>query len=641
MREKLLVDLLLKCKRPISLSYIAENLNFSESTIRKLIKDTNMTSKYYGFQIVLQKGKGYTLEILDSEKLEDYRNELRKEIDVLDISQRLESILFYILQTDDYLTIEELIELIGVSRSTVLKDLEVAELKLQEYNLYLEKKPHYGLRAQGKELDFRKAFSKYVIHSTLYLEPTVRFKNFLKSNETKKVSQYFRSVLDQYNLSVSEVIFKNIITHLKIVLFRAMQQNYIKKDQVIIKDVDAIYQKVADDMVEWIEEEYKLILPKEEVLFLAAHISAKSSTKKLDDNKNNQMYQDLKEILSVLDEEFLTKFSDDSELVKNLLLHIYPLLDRLYYNLQLENPLIDEMKLKYSNVLVVSFRFGELIEKKYGYTLSRDEIGYIALHLAAHFEKEKQKLLEKIKRIVVICSTGGGSAHLIRLKLEKLFSNSVIMTVSNNNLDIFKEDLPDLFLATIPLDNEYEGVPIIQIKNFFDDIEIKHIMDVTTQQISARKMDSEVNGLEKLFSEDYFTIRENANYLEIIKEQTDKMVENKVASGEFTELVMERERRFSTVYDKGIAGPHPIRLNAKKNIVGVTILSKPIRWQDKEVKIIFLINLKKGHLFLHKEISRFLAMLMNNEQLIDRLVNVATYEEFLSEIKDTMTEEYK
>ncbi|MGO4961423.1 BglG family transcription antiterminator [Jeotgalibaca porci] len=641
MREKLLVDLLLKYKEPLSLSYIAEKLDFSESTIRKLIKDTNMTSKHYGFEIILQKGKGYTLEILDSEKLEHYRNELRKEIDVLDIDQRLESILFYILQTDDYLTIEELIELIGVSRSTVLKDLDVAERKLQEYNLYLERKPHYGLRVQGKELDFRRAFSKHVIHSTLYLEPTVHFKNFLKTNETKKISEYFRNVLDHYNLSVSEVIFQNISTHLKIVLFRAMQQNYIKKDQVIIKNIDAVYQQVADDMAAWIKEEYKLILPKEEVLFLAAHISAKSSTKKLDDNENNQMYQDIKEILSILDDEFLTRFSNDSELVENLVLHIYPLLDRLYYNLQLENPLIDEMKLKYTNVLVVSFRFGELIERKYGYMLTRDEIGYIALHLAAHFEKEKQQLLEKIKRIVVICSTGGGSAHLIRLKLEKLFSSAVIMTVANRNLDMFREDLPDLFLATIPLEDEFEGVPIIQIKNFLDDIEIKHIMDITTQQISARKIDSGINGLEKLFSNEYFTIRENGNYLEIIKEQADKMVKNKVTSEDFTGLVMERESRFSTVYDKGIAGPHPIKLNGKNNIVGVTILRKPIRWQDKEVKIIFLINLKKGHLFLHKEISKFLAMLMNNEQLIDRLVNIATYGEFITEIKTIMTEEYK
>lgn len=639
MREKLLVDLLLKCKRPISLSYIAKQLDFSESTIRKLIKDTNVTSRHYGFNINLQKGKGYTLVIEDSEKFELYMDELRKEIDVLDVNQRLEAILFYILQANGYITIEELIELIGVSRSTVLKDLEIADKKLSEYNLNLEKKPHYGMSVEGKELDFRKAFSKFVVHSTLYLEPTVQFKNFLKSYETEKLSRYFRSLLEKYHLTITDVIFENIITHLKIVLFRAIQDNYIKKEHLIIKDVEKVYREVADDLAIWIENEFRLVLPDEEINFLAAHINAKSSTKKLDSQTKNNMFQDVKEILEILDNEFITEFSSDSELVNNLVLHIYPLLDRLYYNLQLENPLIEEMKLKYTNVLVVSFRFGELIEKKYGYKLTRDEIGYIAFHLAAHFEKEKQKLLDKIKRIVVICSTGGGSAHLIRLKLEKLFSNSVIMTVSNKNIDVFKEDLPDLFLSTIPMHNEFEGVPIIQIKNFLDDMEIKHIMDVTTQQISARRMDSRISGLGKLFSKEYFTVRNDGEYLEIIKEQANKMVENNAASEDFTDLVMEREHRFSTVYDKGIAGPHPIRLNANVNIVGVTVLNQPIKYQSKEVRIIFLINLKKGHLFLHKEISRFLTVLMDNEQLIDRLVQVETYEEFISEINDIITEE--
>ncbi|MEC6747968.1 PRD domain-containing protein [Marinilactibacillus sp. XAAS-LB27] len=639
MREKILVDLLLNCKEPISLADIAKNLSYSESTIRKLIKDTIITSEKNGFIIELRKGKGYTLSVQDEKQFTQYQDELSSEIDVLNSDQRLEAILFHILQADGYITLEELAERILVSRSTITKDLVFAKKKLAEYQLELIKRPHYGLKIKGKELNTRKAFSRYVLHSTIYLEPTAQYKNFLKNCETGKLSEFLRNLIDRKQISVSEVIFENLCTHLKIILFRAMQNNYIKEEQIKIKQVDEIFEETAFELADWIEREFGLKLPKAEVDFLAAHLSAKSKTKEIKVRSQDRLFKDLKEILNALDEEFLTNFSNDPELILGLSLHIYPLLERLYYNLQLENPLVDEMKLKYTNVLVVSFRFGELIEEKYGYTLTRDEIGYIALHLAAHFEGEKQNLLDKVKRIVVICSTGGGSAHLIRLKLEKLFSSALIMTVSNKNIAAFKEDLPDLFLSTIPMEKEFQGVPIIQIKNFLDDMEIKHIKDLTTQQISARKMNSRVVGLRDLFSKEYLNIQKNGQYLDMIREQSDKMVQNKIASKDFTELVMEREQRFSTIYDKGVAGPHPISLGAGHNVVGVTILKEPIKWQQREVRIIFLINLKKGHLFLHKEISRFLAVLMDDEKWIARITQIQSFGEFITIIDEMITED--
>lgn len=639
MRERKLVDLLLSNKVPVSLSDIAKHLKFSESTIRKLIKETNATNKQSGFLIDLQKGKGYRLIIQNQSQFSQYLEEIRQEVSVLNSEQRIEAILFHILQANDYITVEELAERIYVSRSTILKDLVATEEKITELNLNIYKKPHYGLKVKGKELDKRKAFSRYVLHSKLYLEPTIQFKNFLNHCETDKLSDFFRELVLKYQLTVSEVIFENLCTHLKIILFRAMQNNYIKQDQIMIKKVEQIYKDVASELSIWIEKEFGLKLPETEVNFLAAHLSAKTRTKEMNRKTKEQMYVDLSKILSTLDEEFLTDFSSDNELTEGLLLHIYPLLDRLYYNLQLENPLVEEIKLKYTNVLVVAFRFGELIEKTYGYSLTRDEIGYIAFHLAAHFEREKQALLDKVKRIVVICSTGGGSAHLIRLKLEKLFSSALIMTISNRNIDTFKDDLPDLFLSTIPMEKEFEGVPIIQINNFLDEMEIKHIKDLTTQQFSAKKMNSRVVGLRKLFSKEYFNIVKTGHYLDMIKVQSEKMIEQNIASKDFTDLVMERERRFSTIYDKGIAGPHPIKLDAIKNTVGVTIIKQPILWQEREVKIIFLINLKKGYLFLHKEISRFLSILMDNKDLIERLVNVDSYEAFIAELDEMITED--
>lgn len=630
MREKILVNLLMKSYAPIKLSQLTLLMELSESTVRNVIKEINISSSNYGFTIELERGKGYCLKVRDKNRFEEYRTNEKKEIDFYNVDQRLEALLFHVLQASEYITIAELMERTCVSRSTILKDLKLVEQKLKEQDLELEKKPHYGIQVSGKEQSFRKAFSKFVLQSNLYLEPTKQYKEFLGKFETENLDDYFRSLLTVNQLNISEVVFENLVTHLKIVLFRASQKNFIKKDQLVMKEIESVYHKAASELSGWIEKEYGLHLPKEEVDFLAAHISAKTSTTTMNIEKMSQLYDDIKTILENLDAEFLTDFYDNEDLIEGLVMHVYPLLNRLYYNLQLENPLINEMKLEYANVFVVAFRFGELIEEKYGHALTRDEIGYIALHLAAHFEKQNQKTLKKVKRIVVICSTGGGSAHLIRLRLERVFPDALVMTISNKNVEAFIEDLPDVFLSTIPLEDEIEGVPVIQIKNFLDDSEIQAIKGKTALHISEREKNKPIVNLQSLFSGKYFRIVETGAYIELISEQANQMIKEDVASEYFADLVMERENKFSTIYNKGIAAPHPLRLEAKTSTIGVTILRNPIEWQGKEVSLIFLINLKQGHLFLHKEISNFLMRLMDNDVARKALLQVHSFDEFLS-----------
>lgn len=633
MRERILVNLLAESKVPISLTEICTEMNLSESTIRNLIKEIKFSSEMNGFTIYLLRGEGYVLEIRDQALFDEYYLNESENIDFLDVEQRVNLILFHLLQADSFVTMKDLLKHVLVSRSTLTNDLELAKAKLKNFNLELVAKPHHGLMLKGREQDLRKAFSKYVLHSTFYVEVTQKYDDYLDDVETKNLDSFFRSLLIVHRLSVSEIAMNNLLVHLKIMIYRMQEKNFIKTDQLVIKEIDDVYLQVSKRFAEWLYEEKNLVMPEEEVYYLAAHISAKTSSDEMNPEKKDRLYQDLKEVLIILDKEFQTNFYQDTDLIESLLLHMYPLLDRLYYNLQLENPLIDEMKLQYMNVFVVAFRLGELIEERYDFELTRDEIGYIAFHLAAHFEREKQNTIEKVKRIVVVCSTGGGNAHIIRMKLERVFPHAIILTVSNQNMIGFQENLPDLILTTIPLENPYIDVPIIPIKNMLDEQELNRIIDETAYYLSQEVNGAGAINLQSLFSKDYFQIIDSSNYIDILKNQSKKMIHAGVAAENYTDLVLERESRFSTIYENGIAGPHPIRLNAIENTIGVTILKKPIIWQEKEVQIIFLINLKPGHLFLHKEISKFLMQIIDQKEIREGILHVTNYEQFLSNVE--------
>ncbi|GJM75772.1 hypothetical protein HMSSN036_79880 [Paenibacillus macerans] len=66
--------------------------------------------------------------------------------------------LLYLFQSDSFQSMERLAEEIGVSRSTIIADLKEVEQQLEVFGLKLSRKAHYGMKIEGDEQNFRKAF---------------------------------------------------------------------------------------------------------------------------------------------------------------------------------------------------------------------------------------------------------------------------------------------------------------------------------------------------------------------------------------------------------------------------------------------------------------------------------------------------
>lgn len=634
MRTKILLEILMKDKKIIPKAFLIKELNLSERSIRTLIRDSNDIGQKNGFQIELIKKEGYYLSIKDEEKLNIYLDKENKaEADIYNSSKRLKMLLFYIFQTKGYFTTEQLSEKMEISRTTILRDLKKIEEIINENDLSLEKKAHYGFKIIGDERSYRRAFSEFVLNSDLYLEPTQDFYEFSNSFNLKELRKLLSEVLYEKELKISDVALENVLNHIKILVFRARSNNYVSSSTLMDKKPDKVYDEVATTIAEWIKQTYIITLPESEISLLAVHISGKATAGNLEEKDKQKLLDEIGYILKLIDDEFLTNFCDDEELNDALLLHMFPLLNRMYHNLQLENPLIDEVYSKYANIFVIAFRFSEHIEKIYGFKLTIDEVGYLALHFATHFERIKNKSLEQYKRIVVICTTGGGSAHLLRLKLETIFPKAIVVTSSVNELDRFKNEPPDLFLTTIPINEDFTTVPIIHIKQLLDDSEIKRIKEIVSLTIYKQPISNSVPDIIELFSEKFYYRNSTTDYEELLKMQSRNLIENGYAVEGFDESVLERERKFTTIYKNGIAGPHALKLEATKDVVSVAVYDRSFEWQGRAVQIVFLINLQHGHLFLHREISRLLLLIMEDNRLLERLVNAKDFDQFKIEIE--------
>ena len=77
-----------------------------------------------------------------------------------------------------------------------------------------------------------------------------------------------------------------------------------------------------------------------------------------------------------------------------------------------------------------------------------------------------------------------------------------------------------------------------------------------------------------------------------------------------------------------------MELNARENTIGFYRFTKPLDWKGQKVRVVFLLNLKRGQLFLYREISDLLLSFMEDEAKRRRLLKVENFQELVYLLND-------
>ena len=94
----------------------------------------------------------------------------------------------------------------------------------------------------------------------------------------------------------------------------------------------------------------------------------------------------------------------DRQLIRALSYHIPVALNRMRYNLPIHNPLLKDVKAQYPHILHIASKSVERFEEKIHKPVPEDEIAYIAMHLGAAMERLrpylglKRRVLDHLRR---------------------------------------------------------------------------------------------------------------------------------------------------------------------------------------------------------------------------------------------------
>lgn len=615
-----------------SIDYILREMDISERLARKVLSELRQDGRTNGFTIMTIRSIGYILNVDDRKKYDAYM--LQSNVtQSFSREDRIQDILYFMLQSDDYISMEKLSETLQVSRSTTIRDMEQVKRTVEEMDLILISKKNKGVKVTGTESALRSAISKYVIHSFRWIGSTQDYFVFLETLDIEVLSDIVNDTFDsQTDIVASKEIRDSVVDHCKVMLYRLSKGNYVQEFRAVEINVAVNVANIAYELVEKFSKTFKISIPSIEVDYLAAQLSGKLTTVSISTNLKEVVLNKVTNVLKQLDKEYLTDFENDYTLKKSLHIHMIPLLNRISLQTQFKNPLVDIVSMDYANVFSVAIRYVEMWSD--GLILSSDEIGYLALHFASSLERKRVSTLSKFESILVVSQLGRSNVLLIKEKISDAFKNSIVeIVIDTTKLQNIKELGVDLILTTINLDkfNIDSKIPIIRINEIINDHDVHNIKE----QLILKWSNYEPRSLSisELIHEELFSITDEDKYQKILFDTSSSMEDLGYAKDGFKEAVLDREKRHSTVYINGIAGPHPLKMKAIKNSIAVVIPKKKVVHDNKVVKIVFLINLKTGNLFLHRKISQFISMLSENQPLLNNLISSESYPQFIDYIK--------
>lgn len=602
----------------ITHSQLSEQLNVTNRTIYNDVFKLNKLMTNHGAKIISKPRLGLKLEVSNHNKYNEFVHKMKSEEMKDNAEARMNKIILYLINSKHSIKMDDLCDEFYVSRSTLKNDLKKVRDFIGFYDLHIEFKPYEGMTIKGEEKNLRRCLAK------IERSQMIQDDNFMR-NDLEEIGEILKHIFKNLNFKMSEYAFHNLVIHLYIALSRIRLGNVLKDNYINIEHHTEKDYKVAEYIITELEDKYDVVFPKNELNYIMIHLSSK----KIITEQNNtvvsaEIYEIVLSMLKEINNTFHFDFRHDFELITLLSLHLMLLKIRLIYDLNFENPLMDQIRESYPLAFEMASISSKMLYKKYRKRVTGDEMAYIALHFSVAIERQKK--MNK-KNVLIVCGTGRGTAELLAYQLEERYSKYINVIKTHESLDFSDIDFQniDYVLTTVRI-NETIPVPIIEMKSFLideQDILLKDYFEADYQ-----------NQILNYFVPELFISNISLDKKEdILNFMCDFVKEQKNIPDNFHELVLERERIGSTSFGNYIAIPHPYQPIGKDSFVAIGVLKNPVLWDNEIVQIIFLLSMQEGGNEDLQLFYKIASKLLKNKKLVSMLIRNQTYEQLLSIIE--------
>lgn len=615
----------------VTASELAKILDLNEKTVRTTIGKMRDSLDEYGVEIESKTRKGYHLLIYDKEKYQAFINndEWLSKNDIPNNSkEREEWLLDYLLKQHKFVRIDDLSEMLYVSRSTITNDIRNVEDSLKSYHITLIRRPNYGLHIQGSEFDIRNC----MISQFKDNKWAQRFSN-KEENELKEISKILLNNIQNQKVVLSKSMIQEMTSCIYIAKAR-YEENYkitVSKNEVVHR----IYKPcidVATNIVEELNEKFHIHLLDSEIYYIAINIAARSDYNvlegELESGVINQARKQATQMLDCVYDMIHLDMRQNLSLLYDLISFLIPMDIRMRYGIIAKNPFAEATKKKYFFAYNVASQAVIPLKKTYFHEVPENEIAYLTSIFALFIEQEKDK--KKKYNILVICATNMSTSKLLAYQYKKKFKKYIdeVYTCEMYNLDSFDFSKVDYIFTTVEI-NRVLPKPVLGISAFLEDEEVEKISSILKFKSS--------NTIADVYSEELFYDNiKGETKEEILFEICKRIPEKYGIPSDFYEGLLRREEITGTDLAKHVALPHPYETTSDISFACISVLDHPIRWTRQDVQVVILMAVAEDE---QRDLTNFLQLISEfiaNESAVLQLVeepDFTTFVNLLSQIE--------
>ncbi|MCD3400194.1 PRD domain-containing protein [Streptococcus equi subsp. zooepidemicus] len=545
-------------------------LDVSAQTLAKSIEQLNDILD--GDATITQQGAFLQLQVYDYARLETIlAGSLRKASDFNSASKRVAYLLKRLLQSSSALVIDDLADEIGVSRSTINKDLKAAKALARTYSVMIQGKPNHGIQAVGTELNLRLL---YVHEVYKYFEP-----QGLCGDSLFFLDELYQTY--QLPRKIQELLTKS----LAITIERMRQGRYLT-DPIPYYSNEVDSNAFMEELVYHIELAYQLSLSQYERQFISFPLNIQYIEGLA--YQERPLQQSIVRLYSKMIEHIkasLLVTIDQDKLFVALHTHLKLLVNRLIFHVQANDIFHGEIRYKYPLAFDMANVAAQVLAEEFDCAIELSECSYLALYFEMMMQDAEHVTEPTVKKIAVVCTTGRGTANMICRRLSKVLGPDLLISqFSEEQFNPADNDHYFAIFTTVPLKFGQLKSPVVQITNLFDDQWLQN---------EWRRVHHYHQKNLATITLHFARLSKGKAYTDYLTEMAELLEEKQLVDRQFGQRLLEREALQSTLFGNRIAFPHTINDKETKTVLLLGLLDEPYREHDCLVEFIFLVAIPK------------------------------------------------
>ena len=636
-----------------------------------------------------------TKDIVVSDDTKKVINSLLKDIDQNDVyylskKERLIYMYLMLFINKDHLTLNDFIDSLQVSRSTVLLDLKELTQTLEEINIHIKNDRKRGYYLVGSEMEIRRFMMKNVIYTLADEDNNKVFDIFINDfylDDFTYSKVYISELAEKHNIRFVE---NRLIEFIYIFIFlntRMQSEKYSSDEIVGLIDIDAMsYMKEYKFSSELLKK-YNATenITKTDVNYIAAWILGISFGDINEDTKDCILISDLiGKMMTRFESLSGVHYKNTEEIFIQLYSHFRPAYYRLLFKLPIFNPVCDKVQEEYPELYQLVEQTMKPFNIIFGEEIPAGEIAYLTMHFSTIYSGKKGINIEKQKTALVVCSNGIGSSAILYNELASMFPELHFLSpIDSSKLSDFSEKVDIIFATNYLEDIPDINIPIIHVSpvmsiaeryqvmrevymqlgsGFLKKTNVDVVMDIISKYADIQNRDALYNELINYFSEiDNISNKDKKNELHLLDMVRENIIRLNIKAENWEDAVRfsyeplldggfitqkyidETVRIMNTVGPYVVITKHIALLHTKPEsgtiscAMGIGVLEKPINFGSIEhdpIKYIFSLSAIDNH--THLCAMAELLELFNDDNFFLTLDNATNSSEIIKYIRNNI-----